>query len=159
MKAFQGTRLKKKNTEEKSSKEETLKIVEKISDTDSRIILLSIQNAASGANLTRATHVLLIDPAPGSTTEAYAAEKQAIGRAVRQGMDGGEPTRVVRFVVSNTIEEETYLRNKATRNKTTTEEDSLDDDGVFRCALHVETILACLELRRGVAVLRPSSDV
>ena len=40
----------------------------------------------------------VIDPVPGSGTEAFAAERQAVRRAVRQGMDKTNPCNVVRFV-------------------------------------------------------------
>ena len=39
-----------------------------------------------------------IDPVPGSSSEAFAAERQAVGRAVRQGMSKENPCNVVRFV-------------------------------------------------------------
>ena len=50
-----------------------------------RVIMLSLQNAASGTNLVEATHVVLIDPIAGSKEEAIAVESQAIGRAHRMG--------------------------------------------------------------------------
>ncbi len=43
-------------------------------------------------------------------------EKQAIGRAVRQGMNS-KCTKVARFVVVNSIEYDTYKRNMEIRNK------------------------------------------
>ena len=45
-----------------------------------KVILLSLENAASGTNLTAASHVCLIDRVASSATEAYASERQAIGR-------------------------------------------------------------------------------
>ena len=71
-----------------------------------KVIMLSLNNAASGTNLTRATHVILIEPVGGSRTYAQATEAQAIGRAHRQG--GGErsvPLKVVRMIISDTTEE------------------------------------------------------
>ena len=50
-----------------------------------RVIMLSLQNAASGTNLVEATHVILIDPVAGNKEEAVAIESQAIGRAHRMG--------------------------------------------------------------------------
>ena len=88
---------------------------------ESRVMLLSIQRAASGTNLTEATHVILCDPTPGTSSEAYAKEKQAVGRAVRQGMSFGKEKKiikVVRIVVKNTIEQETHIRNEKIRNDT-----------------------------------------
>ena len=55
--------------------------------TTNRIILLSSKAAASEADLKNATHVILMDPVPGSASESFAQERQTIGRAVRQGMD------------------------------------------------------------------------
>ena len=52
-----------------------------------RVIMLSLQNAASGTNLVEATHVILIDPVAGSKEEAVAIEAQAIGRAHRMGQN------------------------------------------------------------------------
>jgi len=82
-----------------------------------RVILLSVDNAASGADLNKATHVILVDPVPGTCSESYAAERQAVGRAVRQGMKGREATKVIRFVVRDTIEHETHERNQDMRRK------------------------------------------
>ncbi len=82
--------------------------------TDVRVIMLSIDNSASGTNLTQASHIMyvslcvpvslgvlqpsfalccpalcaacsLVDPVAGSKEEARAVESQAIGRAHRQG--------------------------------------------------------------------------
>ena len=50
-----------------------------------RVIMLSLQNAASGTNLVEASHVVLIDPVAGSKQEAISIESQAIGRAHRMG--------------------------------------------------------------------------
>ena len=94
-----------------------------------RVILLSTKNTASGADLTEATHVILCDPVPGGTSEAYACERQAVGRAVRQGMSHVSKneywnqnqnttctiTKIIRLVVKNTIEHETHLRNEKLR--------------------------------------------
>ena len=93
-------------------------------DAEKRVILLSSKAAASGADLKLATHIILTDPVPGSASEAFAVERQAIGRAVRQGMDQrGTATKVVRFVVRNTIEQETHERNQEVREQ---------DDGMNR---------------------------
>ena len=112
MSAFQ-TKTKARTTNEGKNKEESI-----------RVMLISIKHAASGANLTEATHVILCDAVSGSTSEAYSSERQAIGRAVRQGMslnDRNENykkiTKVLRFVVKNTIEHETHERNEKIRMK------------------------------------------
>ena len=96
-----------------------------------RVILLSLENAASGANLKRASHVILVDPVPGSSSESFAAERQAVGRAVRQGMaDEGEDeegavktTQVIRLVVAGSIEEETHRRNEEIRKESQMDEE------------------------------------
>lgn len=76
-----------------------------------RVILLSSENSPAGANLTKATHVVMIDPLQGNVREALANEKQALGRAVRQCMDNTRPCKIVRFIIRDTIEQELYERN------------------------------------------------
>eukprot|EP01083_Nonionella_stella_P299904 1021196_1 len=98
--------------------------------SDARIILLSTESAASGADLTKASHVILIDPVPGSGSESFAAERQAVGRAVRQGMSAnGRATKVLRFVASDTIEHETHIRNEEMRQKLKEHGEGNDCDG------------------------------
>ena len=78
----------------------------KIAKNPCKVIMLSLDNAASGTNLTRATHVILVEPVGGSLTYAQGTEAQAIGRAHRQG--GGArpvPLKVVRMIISDTVEE------------------------------------------------------
>lgn len=75
-----------------------------------QVLLLSTRWAASGADLHMGTHVFLLDPFGGSASEAYAAEKQAIGRTLRQA-SGKSKCKVMRFVTKGTIEEERYERN------------------------------------------------
>jgi len=82
----------------------------KSSDSKVQVILLSLDNAASGTNLMEATHVILVDPAAGTKEEAEAIEDQAIGRAYRQGQKNS--VTVVRFIMRNTIEHQLYLRRK-----------------------------------------------
>lgn len=77
-----------------------------------RVLMLSILNSAAGANLTKATHVLLLDPVKALEEAAYAREVQAIGRALRQAMRTGRPCEVVRFVVKQTIEHDILQRNQ-----------------------------------------------
>lgn len=76
---------------------------------DIRVMLLSLGKAASGTNLTEATHVILIDPVAGTKEEANAIEMQAIGRAHPQGQK--KEITVVRFIVKDTVEEALYHRN------------------------------------------------
>lgn len=72
------------------------------------VLLLSLENAASGTDLAVATHVLLLDPFAGTKEEAKATEAQAIGRAFRQGQKNR--LVVIRFVVKNSIEQELHER-------------------------------------------------
>ena len=92
----------------------------KNTDSKTRVILVSIKHAASGANLTEATHVILCDAVPGSSSEAYSYERQAVGRVVRQGMslmENGKVPKVVRLVVKHSIEHETHERNENIRKQ------------------------------------------
>lgn len=77
-----------------------------------KVILLSLEKAASGTNLVEATHVVLLDPMSGTVEEARAYENQAIGRAYRQGQT--QRVTVVRFIVNDTAEQDLYQRNKST---------------------------------------------
>lgn len=52
-----------------------------------RVIMLSLEHAASGTNLIEASHVVLIDPVAENKEKAVAVENQAIGRAHRMGQD------------------------------------------------------------------------
>lgn len=74
-----------------------------------RVIMLSLENAASGINLTEATHIILMDPIAGSKEKADAIEGQAIGRACRLGQN--KPVKVIRLIVKDTIEHELHKRN------------------------------------------------
>ncbi|CAE8660588.1 unnamed protein product [Polarella glacialis] len=69
------------------------------------ILILSLEHAASGANLTAAGHVLLVHPMnAGSVATARAYERQAIGRVRRVGQTRSE-VHVWRFVSQHTVEE------------------------------------------------------
>ena len=50
-----------------------------------RVIMLSTENAASGTNLTEATHIIFMEPIKGDKDDIMSMENQAIGRAVRIG--------------------------------------------------------------------------
>ena len=73
---------------------------------DVNVIMLSLEHAASGTNLTEATHIIMIDPIMGKKEEVRAIENQAIGRARRMGQKN--QVRVIRLIVKNTVEEEIY---------------------------------------------------
>jgi hypothetical protein len=82
----------------------------KASNSKVKVILLSLEKAASGTNLVEASHVILMDPMSGSKTEVQAYESQAIGRAHRQGQKG--EVTVVRLIIKNSVEHEMYLAAK-----------------------------------------------
>jgi len=77
-----------------------------------KVIMLSLESAASGANLQRASHVILLDPCAGTKEEADAIEAQAIGRAHRQGQK--KKLTVIRVVMKDTIEERLLERKEET---------------------------------------------
>jgi len=69
------------------------------------VMLLSLQTAASGSNLTAASHVLFVHPMNADTPDtARAFEKQAIARVRRIGQQRSE-IHVYRFVTKGTVEE------------------------------------------------------
>jgi SNF2 family DNA or RNA helicase len=80
------------------------------SDKDIKVIMLSSESAAAGANLTKAELVILLDPVHGTYEYRINTERQAIGRAHRMGQT--KQVEVVRFMVRNTVEEEIYKLNK-----------------------------------------------
>ena len=76
---------------------------------DSRVIMLSLKNSASGTNLTEATHIFFVEPINMSNDERKMIEGQAIGRACRLGQKN--TIEVIRILCKNTIEEEIYKNN------------------------------------------------
>jgi len=77
------------------------------SKKDIQVIMLSLENAASGTNLTEATHVIFTDPIDGEKEEILAIENQAIGRACRIGQKN--QVKVLKLITKDTIEEEISL--------------------------------------------------
>lgn len=70
-----------------------------------KVLLLSLGDSASGTNLTRANHIVLIHPMSAATSElAVSYEMQAIGRCMRFGQT--RPVHLWRFVTLQTIEED-----------------------------------------------------
>jgi SNF2 family DNA or RNA helicase len=69
-----------------------------------RVIMLSTEHAASGTNLTEATHIIFMEPHIGEYGAVKAMEDQAIGRAVRLGQTN--QVNVYRLITKNTIEED-----------------------------------------------------
>jgi len=69
------------------------------------VLLLSLEKAASGANLTAASHVLFVHPMNADSLDtAVAYERQALGRVRRVGQVRSE-VHVWRFVARHTVEE------------------------------------------------------
>jgi len=68
--------------------------------------MLSLENAASGTNLTEATHIFIIDPIKGDINEVQQIEAQAIGRVHRRGQQ--HPLVVIRMIMKDTIEHTIY---------------------------------------------------
>lgn len=69
-----------------------------------RMLLLSLEESASGTNLTAANHVLIVHPMEAATREeAVAFEMQAIGRVRRPGQE--KKIHIWRFVTMGTIEQ------------------------------------------------------
>lgn len=70
-----------------------------------RMLLLSLQESASGTNLTSANHVIIVHPMEAATPEeAVAFEMQAIGRVRRPGQT--KKIHIWRFVTVGTIEQQ-----------------------------------------------------
>jgi len=78
-------------------------------DTRIRVVLLSSEKAASGLNLTEASHIVLLDTLNTDKATSKIIEEQAIGRAVRIGQQ--KIVHVQRFIMRDTIEHEYYIRN------------------------------------------------
>jgi SNF2 family DNA or RNA helicase len=75
-------------------------------DKEVKVIMLSLENAASGTNLTEATHVIFTDPIDGSKEQIQTIENQAIGRACRIGQKN--QVKIIKLITKDTIEEEIY---------------------------------------------------
>lgn len=78
-------------------------------DINTKVILLSSKNCASGLNLIEANKILFIEPVYGTTEHRNGIEMQAISRADR--ITQRRDIEVVRFYIGNTIEEEVYNTN------------------------------------------------
>jgi SNF2 family DNA or RNA helicase len=78
-------------------------------DETIKIIMLSAETANSGANLTEASHVILIDVLHHDIEKTKAMESQIIGRVVSLGQQ--KSTKILRFVTKGTVEEEHFNRN------------------------------------------------
>ena len=77
------------------------------------VLLLSLAQSASGANLTAANHVFLVHPMLAGTQEkAVSYEMQAIGRARRWGQLR-DTVHLWRFITVETVEEELTKKHQA----------------------------------------------
>jgi SNF2 family DNA or RNA helicase len=79
------------------------------SGSDNKVIMLSLKNAASGTNLTEATHIFFVEPINAPKDESTAIEGQAIARACRVGQK--QQVILSRILIENTIEEDIYRNN------------------------------------------------
>ena len=72
---------------------------------ESFVLLLSLEHAASGTNLTAANHVIFVHPMNAETlSTAVAYERQALARVRRVGQERDE-VHVWRFIAKDTVEE------------------------------------------------------
>ena len=78
----------------------------KTDGSDSKVILLSLKNAASGTNLTHVSHIFFIEPINDKKEICKAIEGQAIARVCRIGQQ--QKVKLFRLLVKDTIEEEIY---------------------------------------------------
>lgn len=76
---------------------------------DNKVIMLSLKNAASGTNLTEATHIFFVEPINASKEEVRAIESQAIARACRVGQK--QQIMLMRVLIEKTIEEDIYRQH------------------------------------------------
>ena len=58
-----------------------------------------------------------------SASQAVAAEEQAVGRALRQGMGNERQCQIIRFVAKDTVEQELFERNQKQRQQNEGEEE------------------------------------
>ncbi|KAF5387319.1 hypothetical protein D9757_005715 [Collybiopsis confluens] len=81
-------------------------------DSKERVLLLNVMDeSASGANLTSASHAVFLSPLLAPSQEIYdACETQAIGRLIRYGQT--KLVNIHRFWTENTIDEEIYKQRK-----------------------------------------------
>jgi SNF2 family DNA or RNA helicase len=77
--------------------------------SDNKVIMLSLKNAASGTNLTEATHIFFVEPINASKEESIAIESQAIARACRVGQK--QQIMLMRILIEKSIEENIYRKN------------------------------------------------
>jgi DNA repair protein RAD5 len=74
-----------------------------------KVIMLSLKNAASGTNLTEATHIFFVEPIDASEDEIKSIECQAIARGCRIGQKN--KIQLIRILIENSIEEDIYRKH------------------------------------------------
>jgi SNF2 family DNA or RNA helicase len=88
------------------------KAITEFNEGKSHAILLSLEHAAEGVNLTAASHVIFLEP-PDADVRRAGSEEQASARAIRIGQT--KPVIIARFVARDTIEadvHEAFLRSR-----------------------------------------------
>ena len=96
---------------------------------DSKVIMLSLNNSASGTNLTEATHIIFVEPINNNYDMVKAIESQAIGRSCRLGQTN--KIKVIRILTKNTIEENIYEKIYST-NIEDVKRTIMKDDGTLQ---------------------------
>lgn len=81
-------------------------LINRFKTKNDKVLLLSMDKASSGMNLTEANHVILLDTVNVSKNLSSAIEKQAIGRCVRLGQK--KKVIVKKFIMKRTIEEDNF---------------------------------------------------
>ena len=80
----------------------------KNSEDTTPVMLLSMDHAASGTDLSNTTHIIFIDPIDAPIEDVKAIEGQCIARAHR--INQKEKIKVIRMITSNTIEEDIWKK-------------------------------------------------
>jgi len=89
--------------------------------------MLSTEHAASGTNLTDATHIIFMESHMGEYGIVKSMEDQAIGRAVRIGQEN--QVNVFRLIMKNTIEEDIF--NKYLEGKDNVNEKNMENNNTL----------------------------
>merc|ERR1712050_350122 len=80
-------------------------VLQRFESPDLPVLLLSLEDSASGTNMAHANHVLLVHPMVATSAEEQGAyEAQAIGRVRRWGQR--RTVQVWRFVMEGTVEKD-----------------------------------------------------
>lgn len=78
----------------------------RMGEESSKVIMLSLRNAASGTHLVEANHIIFVDPVDARRNEVLDIENQAIARAFRIGQT--KKVNIHRLLVKDTLEEQIY---------------------------------------------------